>query len=191
MAFPGPSPGSTAPDVNRGGGLAQGHHGCGEVAGPASQGSVRLVHGVDPRDRAADRSESGTRSATSPSALGSVAMSKPPDVRSAALSLAHEVQHAKLAAVMILFDLVRPDVDRLFYAAWREDPRPANALLQGAFAHMGVARFWQVQRALTPGGETAHIEFVRWRDAALVACRNLLGEDVLTAPGHMLRRSDD
>ncbi|WP_345385309.1 aKG-HExxH-type peptide beta-hydroxylase [Nonomuraea salmonea] len=81
--------------------------------------------------------EAGTRSATARTAYGSVAMSWPHDARSAALTLAHEVQHAKLTMLMDLFDLVRPGARGHYYAPWRDDPRPAAALLQGAYAHMG------------------------------------------------------
>ncbi|QFY13103.1 hypothetical protein GBF35_46920 [Nonomuraea phyllanthi] len=125
--------------------------------------------------------ESGTRSATSRTAYGSIAMSWPHDARSAAVTLTHEVQHAKLAVLMDLFDLVRPGSGGRFYAPWRDDPRPAAALLQGAYAHMGVAGFWRAERHLAH--DPAHAEFVRWRDAAREACLTLLGSGTVTAMG--------
>lgn len=127
--------------------------------------------------------QAGTRSATARTAYGSVAMSWPHDARSAALALAHEVHHAKLAMLMDLFDLVRPGARGRFYAPWRDDPRPAAALLQGAYAHMGVAGFWRAERHLAPDPEMAHSEFVRWRDAAHEACLTLLKSGTVTGLG--------
>ncbi|MEV4806970.1 HEXXH motif-containing putative peptide modification protein [Nonomuraea sp. NPDC049421] len=127
--------------------------------------------------------EAGTRSATARTAYGSVAMSWPHDARSAALTLAHEVQHAKLTMLMDLFDLVRPGARGHYYAPWRDDPRPAAALLQGAYAHMGVAGFWRAERHVAADPEVAHSEFVRWRDAAHEACLTLLTSGTVTALG--------
>ncbi|TMR93140.1 aKG-HExxH-type peptide beta-hydroxylase [Nonomuraea basaltis] len=127
--------------------------------------------------------QAGTRSATARTAYGSVAMSWPHDARSAALALAHEVHHAKLAMLMDLFDLVRPGARGRFYAPWRDDPRPAAALLQGAYAHMGVAGFWRAERHLAPDPEVAHSEFARWRDAAHEACLTLLKSGTVTGLG--------
>ncbi|MET8869380.1 HEXXH motif-containing putative peptide modification protein [Nonomuraea sp. NPDC004580] len=127
--------------------------------------------------------EAGTRSATARTAYGSVAMSWPHDARSAALTLTHEVQHAKLTMLMDLFDLVRPGARGHYYAPWRDDPRPAAALLQGAYAHMGVAGFWRAERHVTADSEVAHSEFARWRDAAHEACLTLLTSGTVTALG--------
>ncbi|MEV4476661.1 HEXXH motif-containing putative peptide modification protein [Nonomuraea sp. NPDC049504] len=127
--------------------------------------------------------EAGTRSATARTAYGSVAMSWPHDPRSAALTLAHEVQHAKLTMLMDLFDLVRPGARGHYYAPWRDDPRPAAALLQGAYAHMGVAGFWRAERHVAADPEVAHSEFARWRDAAHEACLTLLTSGTVTALG--------
>ncbi|WP_406674740.1 HEXXH motif-containing putative peptide modification protein [Nonomuraea sp. N2-4H] len=132
--------------------------------------------------------EAGTRSATARTAYGSVAMSRPHDTRSAALTLAHEVQHAKLTMLMDLFDLVRPGVRDHYYAPWRDDPRPAAALLQGAYAHMGVAGFWRVERHVAADPEVAHSEFARWRDAAYEVCLTLLAGGALTPLGRRFVR---
>ncbi|MEU7001669.1 HEXXH motif-containing putative peptide modification protein [Nonomuraea sp. NPDC046570] len=126
--------------------------------------------------------EGGARSATSRAAYGCVALSLPEDARSAALALTHELQHAKLAALMDLFDLVRDDHGQRFYAPWREDPRPAGALLQGAYAHLGVAGFWRAQRHVEADAG-AHVEFVRWRDASLESALALRSSGAVTALG--------
>ncbi|WP_344035493.1 aKG-HExxH-type peptide beta-hydroxylase [Saccharothrix xinjiangensis] len=117
-------------------------------------------------------------SATFADMFGCVAMSLPADAVTAALTLAHEVQHAKLAALADLFTLVRRDSPVRLYAPWRSDPRPPGALLQGAYAHLGVAAFWRRR-----GGARAEVEFARWRAAAHGAVRALDGSGALTDVG--------
>ncbi|RBQ20483.1 HEXXH motif domain-containing protein [Spongiactinospora rosea] len=130
---------------------------------------------------------SGYRSATSRAAYGCLAMSAPPGPVQVAEALAHEVQHVKLAALTDMFDLVeRTPAGGGFYAPWRPDPRPAGGLLQGAYAHLGIARFWRRQRELErdPGAAfDAHAGYVRWRDAAAEVSEVLLGSGRLTAVG--------
>jgi HEXXH motif-containing protein len=111
----------------------------------------------------------GQTSATSRHAFGCVALSLPPDGPTLALVLAHEVQHAKLAALMDMFPLIAGTSGERFYAPWRDDPRPLRGLLHGAYAHIAVAGFWREQRLVAADPATAleaHSEFARWRDAA-------------------------
>jgi HEXXH motif-containing protein len=122
-------------------------------------------------------------SATSRAAFGCVALSARPDGRSLALALAHEVQHAKLAALSDLVDLVRPGSGRRYYAPWREDPRPAAALLQGAYAHLGVAGFWRSQRGRDGAGAQAYAEYARWRSATAQTAALLARSGELTGHG--------
>jgi hypothetical protein len=72
--------------------------------------------------------------------------------------------------------------DRLYYAPWRDDPRPLGGLLQGAYAFLGVADFWRVQRSIVDSRQRtyAHFEFARWRERV---ARVL---DVLTDSGGFL-----
>ena len=122
------------------------------------------------------RAELYTSNATSRATFGCVALSRPSDGRALALALIHEVQHAKLAALSDLVELVRPDTQELYYAPWRDDPRPAEALLHGTYAHLGVAEFWRKQRYIDVGRKgnlLAHAEYVRWRDAAAEAANTL------------------
>ncbi|WP_033427902.1 HEXXH motif domain-containing protein [Saccharothrix syringae] len=121
-------------------------------------------------------SPAGTSSATLADAYGCVFLSPAPDAETVAVTLAHEAQHSKLAALTDLFALVEPDRRAVFYAPWREDPRPAAGLLHGVYAHLGVARFWRGR----PGGE---VEYARWRSAALEVAETLLGSGALTAVG--------
>lgn len=115
--------------------------------------------------------DGGTRSATSRYAFGTAGLSLPDDDAAMALTLAHEVQHAKLCALMDMVPLVSspPGPDRaLHYAPWRPDPRPMASLLQGLYAYLGVTRFWLRQRDVADRPNEAHrasVEFDRWRRA--------------------------
>lgn len=122
----------------------------------------------------------GTSSATAANAFGCVFLSLAPDPESVALTLMHEVQHTKLAALMDLFALAEPDTSEVFYAPWRDDPRPVVGLLHGTYAHLGVARFWRGRP-----GERARVEYARWRMAALTGAETLLSSGKLTAAGEV------
>ncbi|MEU2614259.1 HEXXH motif domain-containing protein [Micromonospora sp. NPDC007271] len=131
----------------------------------------------------------GTRSGTFHHAFGSVAMSLPPDGRSAAVTLAHEIQHLKLAALADLFALVEPGPPEFRYAPWRPDPRPLEGLLHGVYAHLGVAGFWRRQRQVTRSRAERHraeVEFVRWTRAAGDTARVLAERRRLTPVGRRL-----
>jgi uncharacterized protein len=127
----------------------------------------------------------GQVSASSPEVFGCVALSPPADGRALAVTLAHEVQHAKLAALLDLVTLTLPDDGRRYYAPWRDDPRPIAGLLQGAYAYLGVSGFWRWQREQEHGRAAiqAHAEFARWRDAATLATGSLLASGRLTEQG--------
>ncbi|HEU5421147.1 MAG TPA: HEXXH motif-containing putative peptide modification protein [Streptosporangiaceae bacterium] len=124
--------------------------------------------------------------ATSRDTFGCVAMSLPRDGRSLALALTHEVQHAKLAALLDLVALVRPTATSArYYAPWRDDPRPIAALLHGTYAFLGVAGYWQRQRQHETGelALSAHAEFARWHSATAGAVRDLATSGSLTGLG--------
>lgn len=123
--------------------------------------------------------------ASSRETFGTVALSTPPDAQSFALTLCHELQHAKLAAVIDIVALTRPDDGRRWYAPWRADPRPIGGLLQGSYAFLGVSNFWNRQRWHEQGGAAlhAHSEFVRWRAAAERVVTSLLSSGQLTPTG--------
>lgn len=130
------------------------------------------------------RAEGGS-SATSRETFGSTALSPPPDGRTLAVTLAHEVQHTKLAALLDVVPLTGPDTGVRYYAPWRDDPRPASGLLQGTYAYLGVSGFWRRQRHSETGATAirAHAEFARWRDAARQAAETMLGSGGLTRAG--------
>lgn len=128
------------------------------------------------------------RASSTPSdAFGCVAMSLPTDPRTAALILAHEVQHAKLAVLAELFPLVHSTVGQTFYAPWRQDPRPPLALLHGIYAHLAVTAFWRtqrhVERNVSEASLKAEMEFVRWQIGTREAALALLDSGLLTPIG--------
>ncbi|WP_245667365.1 HEXXH motif domain-containing protein [Actinomadura macra] len=127
----------------------------------------------------------GHTSATARHAFGAVGLSPPYGSRFLSVTFAHEVQHTKLTALLDLVALTEPDDGRRYYAPWRNDPRPVAGLLQGAYAHLGIAGFWRRQRHHEPSALalSAHTDFVRWRDAALWIARTLVASGRLTAPG--------
>jgi len=127
-------------------------------------------------------------SATSGWAWGAIAMSLPADISLVAETLDHEFHHLILAAAEDLSPLVSQDDGRLYYAPWRDDPRPASALMQGTYAHFGVAGFWRRQRRTEPPGNhlRSEMKFVRAQHAALDAARMLADAGTLTASGKAL-----
>lgn len=132
--------------------------------------------------------DNGTSSATSKLAFGNIGISTPPDPHSFAVTLAHESQHAKLSGLLDLIPLTRPDDGTRYYAPWRDDPRPLGGLLHGAYAHMGIAAFWRVERR-EPHPEDlllrAHTEFAQWRAGTDTAIRTLRASGRLTAEGDL------
>ncbi|GAA3215406.1 HEXXH motif domain-containing protein [Nonomuraea helvata] len=115
--------------------------------------------------------------------FGTIALSDPIDGLGMALTLAHELQHAKLDALSAVVELTLPDDGRRFYAPWRPDPRPLFSLLHGVYAHAGVAGFWRRHTQDAEHGTRAQVEFAHWREAAYQASRTLLDSDGLTEAG--------
>jgi len=131
------------------------------------------------------RSAHGQLSSSSPETFGAIAMSEPPDPSTCAVTLSHELQHLKLSALIDIVSLTRPDDGRLYYAPWRDDPRPASGLLQGAYAYLGVTGFWRTQRWLADGPARlrAESEFALWRAGTARVIDTLLSSRRLTAVG--------
>jgi HEXXH motif-containing protein len=126
----------------------------------------------------------GSVSATARHAFGAIAMSTPGDPRSVAVTLAHELQHSKLSAVMDLVPLVSAGTGGRYYTPWRSDPRPFPGVLQGVYAHLAIADFWR--REMTDGMFAAQVEYARWRDAVASTATRLLDSDHLTDLGRRL-----
>ena len=124
-------------------------------------------------------------SAASRNGFGVIAASLPTDPVLLALTVVHEFQHVKLGGLLDMVPLcIQPQLRR-YYAPWRDDPRPVEALLQGAYAHLGVADFWRVQRSAAKGTdrEFAEREFVRWRHHTGYAIDQLIAGEELTTHG--------
>jgi HEXXH motif-containing protein len=120
-------------------------------------------------------------------APGCIGLSRPVDDLSLALTLVHEVQHVKLAALLDLVPMVEEEaLTQRHYAPWRDDARPLTGLLQGVFAHMAIADFWRVQRHL-PADESvalhAQLQFARWAKAASDTTAYLCDAPGLTTHG--------
>jgi HEXXH motif-containing protein len=124
-------------------------------------------------------------SASGAEAFGVVLLSEPDDATQLAMTLVHESQHHKLGALTHLLTLVHDAPSRRFYAPWRDDPRPAAGLLQGAYAFAGITDFWRIHRrhAPTDEAELADFEFALWRRQTRHALRALLSSDQLTGHG--------
>jgi uncharacterized protein len=125
-------------------------------------------------------------SASARQAFGAVGVALPADAETLALLLIHEFQHVKLGAVLDVVDLCGPHAaGRLFYAPWRDEPRPAEALLQGTYAHLGVTDYWRARRHRAQGADAfaAAERFARWRFLTAQAIETLAGSGVLTDLG--------
>ena len=132
------------------------------------------------------RSDNDLESATTPSAFGAIAASRPPSPVIMAETLVHEFQHLKLCALMDMVPLIIGHCDERVYAAWRQDPRPASGLLQGVYAHIGVARFWNAQRQVETEPDSilrAQVMYERWRRTIEPATSLLLEAGCLTEAG--------
>jgi uncharacterized protein len=124
-------------------------------------------------------------SATARQAFGAVAATLPGDHSTLALLLIREFQHVKLGAVLDLYDLYDAADKRLYHVPWRDDPRPLEGLLQGAYAHVAVTNFWRARRstAVGPAAEAAGAQFARWRAQTADAIEDLAASGSLTPLG--------
>lgn len=85
-------------------------------------------------------------SAVARHAFGAVAASAPTEPGGLALLLVQQFQHAKLGAILDLYDLYDQAEDRIFPVPMGEGKGQIDALLQGAYALLAVAHFWRVSR---------------------------------------------
>lgn len=121
-----------------------------------------------------------TTSATVSESFGSLITAKPVDAASCGETLIHEFHHAKLSAIMDIQQLCSEDSRRLYYAPWREDARPLNGLLQGAYAFMGIATYWNVVRKFSVN-ETARsrgeYQVAVLRDQVAIALEQVISDE--------------
>jgi len=132
------------------------------------------------------RDEAGREiSAAARQAFGAVAAARPASGADLALLIIHEFQHVKLGALADMFDLWDRTDQRVYFAPWRDDPRPVGALLQGTYAHIAVTDYWRVRRHRVTGTAAAAAEeqFARWRAMTAEAIGTLAGSGALTPLG--------
>jgi HEXXH motif-containing protein len=102
------------------------------------------------------------------------------------VTFAHELQHAKLSALMDLFPLVSGDPAGRHYAPWRPDPRPLIGLVHGVYAHLAIADFWRRELATDDDRPLAEFEYARWRAAVHGTATRLAADAHLTDLGRHL-----
>jgi hypothetical protein len=126
-----------------------------------------------------------TSSASSAWAWGAIALSLPTEARSLAEILIHEFHHLLLSAAENWTPLISNDDGQLYYAPWRDDPRPPRSLLQGAYAYLGVTGLWRrLCRTGSPQQRLrGEVEFVRWCYGTIEATNLLSGSAGLTEAG--------
>jgi uncharacterized protein len=129
-------------------------------------------------------------SETSRHAFGAVGIALPSRADDLALLLIHEFQHVKLGALQDMYDLLDLSGGR-HTVAWRADPRPLEAVLQGTYAHLAVADVWRTRvRRASPRGpgpaEAAAREARYWREAVLAALDTMAGAGAPTGVGERL-----
>jgi HEXXH motif-containing protein len=130
------------------------------------------------------------RSVSAGDAFGGVEASEPDDAVQLAVTLVHEFQHTKLGGLLHLTPLLTHGSDgikELWYAPWRNDPRPLEGLLQGIYAFAGIARFWREHRRATSARSAmAHFEFALWRTHVATAMEQVHHHPRLTPLGTTL-----
>ncbi|MEU5339803.1 HEXXH motif-containing putative peptide modification protein [Streptomyces sp. NPDC020766] len=126
-------------------------------------------------------------------AFGGLGASLPDSPSQLAATLVHEFQHIKLGALIHLEPLLcraenRNDRMELFYAPWRDDPRPLEGLIQGIYAFFGVARFWRGHRreSATTTSRLADFEFALCRTQVWATLKNVRRHHRLTPVGRRL-----
>jgi HEXXH motif-containing protein len=127
---------------------------------------------------------------TEETSFGAIAMSLPADGLGMAETLVHESHHAVLGALRDIEPLVRDEEDDqrrpfLGYAPWRDDPRPAHALLQGIYAHYGMGNFWRREylKGAAAQQERAAFAFGRMRAMIPLGASSLARSGLLTEAG--------
>jgi uncharacterized protein len=123
-------------------------------------------------------------SSSSRYAFGGLALAPAVGPTTLAVTLVHEFQHNKLGALQDITPLSVRSTTR-YRAPWRPDPRPVGALLQGAYAHLGIADFWRIRRHADTGEEQdrAQTEFAVHRAHVSEAVHTLRECGELTPAG--------
>jgi len=129
----------------------------------------------------------GLYSATWREAFGALLSSLPPDPVTFASTLVHELHHAKLSALSAMVTLHQADPgERRYFAPWRQDPRPFDGLLQGAYSHLAIAGYHQRLALFDPAhAESAWTEHARCHAMVGATLPALVGSPHLTVRGRL------
>ena len=127
----------------------------------------------------------GYASAAARSCFGAVGVARPGSPEQLAQLLLHEFQHVKLGAVLDQVELFDGDYRGVFSVPWREDRRPLEGALQGAYAHLALADFWRARAGSLVGRESdrARERSERFRDWTVGVATQLLESDALSPSG--------
>jgi uncharacterized protein len=99
------------------------------------------------------------RGSTAYQAFGAVAVSAARKPEGVAALLLHEFQHVKLNALTDFHQLVDRAYTPLFRVPWRDDPRPADAALHGAYAYLSLVHLHQSEHA---GSRNRNVQYSDW-----------------------------
>lgn len=125
-------------------------------------------------------------SGSSADGFGAIALSLTADVPTFAVALVHETQHLKLNALLDVVDLHVADRVPRYYAGWRDDPRPFQALLHGVYAFSAVTEFWRVEYLAQTDAVTRRrygFEYSLWAAQTAASLRELIDAGVATTEG--------
>ncbi|WP_030442024.1 FxsB family cyclophane-forming radical SAM/SPASM peptide maturase [Actinoplanes subtropicus] len=152
----------------------------------APSGAEGLRRGIKVITPLAPPGDGTQRSATSRDAFGAVGIAFTPKAEDLAVLLVHEFQHTKLGAVLDLIDLVDPNTPEHLSVGWRPDPRPVEAALQGAYAHLAIADMWRRRSEREPGLRARYTMYRDWTAEAIAALR--AGDGLTPAGRHLTTR---
>jgi HEXXH motif-containing protein len=134
-------------------------------------------------------------SGSSADGFGAIALSLTSDVPTFAVALIHETQHLKLNALLDVVALHDADSEPRYYAGWRDDPRPFQALLHGVYAFSAVTEFWRVEYLAQTDASLRRrygFEYSLWAAQTTASLRELIEADVATDEGrHFLAGIED
>lgn len=134
-------------------------------------------------------------SGSSADGFGAIALSLTSDVPTFAVALVHETQHLKLNALLDVVTLHHADSVPRYYAGWRDDPRPFQALLHGVYAFSAVTEFWRVEylAQTEPSVRRRYgFEYSLWAAQTSASLRELIDAGVATPEGlHFLAGLED
>jgi uncharacterized protein len=120
------------------------------------------------------------RSATARQAFGAVAAAlprEPSEPGELGSLLLHEFQHVKLNALLDMYELFDPTYSGRLQVPWREDPRPVEGALHGAYAFLALTHLRRSR------GRTDRSSYLRLRSWVCAVADALSATGALTPDG--------